>query len=228
MPILAELPVQPPEPMGWQAPADMPALVDMLAPPAGLLDLSWQARLAKADQPLRGAYLVPGWPPYSPSLCVVAPAADVRAAAWLAYKSRLAGLLIDDVLDWRGNPLDAGDGGASGLFYPGSVAGLQEVLPSVRLKRLRRGLQDLAYLWLLQQRGQPGIAQTASDCLARYAASAAAGDNYLDARLDGWSSAPADWELARRLLGQEAQALDSPRRRREPKPAGPAAGVGAL
>ena len=37
------------------------------------------------------------------------------------------------------------------VFYPGALAGIQGVLPSVRLKRLRRGLQDIAYLWLLQQ-----------------------------------------------------------------------------
>ena len=39
--------------------------------------------------------------------------------------------------------------------------------------------------------------------MTRYAGLAAAGDNYLDPRLDGWVQNPQTWRMARRLLAEE-------------------------
>jgi hypothetical protein len=96
-----------------------------------------------------------------------------------------------------------GGDGQTRLFYPGSMAGADGILPSVRLKRLRRGLEDIAYLWILRQRGRAETASAVINSLVHYGGLEAAGDNYLDPRLDGWAVDPALWELARRLLAQE-------------------------
>jgi hypothetical protein len=40
------------------------------------------------------------------------------------------------------------------IFYPGSKFGYDGPIPSVRLKAVRRGLQDFEYLRLAEQRGR--------------------------------------------------------------------------
>jgi hypothetical protein len=39
------------------------------------------------------------------------------------------------------------------LLYPGSYVNVRGVLPSIRMKQIRRGMQDYEYFWLLAQRG---------------------------------------------------------------------------
>jgi len=194
--ILTRLPPNPPAATGWRAPAAFAEWVQMVAPPAHLLDPDRQVVAPSSDQPLAGAYLGPGRPPYMPPMEVGASAADVRAIPWLAMRGRLRGLVLADVLGFDG-------GSTTGLFYPGKSVGLDEVLPSVRLKRLRRGMQDAALLRLLIQRGGGQAAQRVLYLMARYVGLQAAGDHYLDARLHGWANAPAAWEQARQLLAAE-------------------------
>ncbi len=203
-PILCPLPLDPPALTGWAVPQDLPELADWLAPPGELLDPS-----AEAGGP-RAQYLVPGTPPYAPSLALFADPADARALAWLADRYALAGLWLGEVLDWQANPFRTGGQAHGGLFYPGPFVGLQEVLPSARLKRLRRGLQDAAYLDLLRRRGRPALADGLARTMARYVGLDAAGDHYLDARLDGWVRPAQSWALARRLLAEEVLATVRP------------------
>jgi hypothetical protein len=114
------------------------------------------------------------------------------------------GKAMQPVQPQPGKAVPPDDGtGQTRLFYPGSMAGTDGVLPSVRLKRLRRGLQDIAYLWILRQRGRAQTASAVINSLVHYGGLEAAGDNYLDPRLDGWAVDPALWALARRLLAQE-------------------------
>lgn len=201
--ILSDLPPQPPEETLWKPTEDFSQLFDMLAPPAHMLDPKLQKTLARDGAPLRGAYLAPGLPPYMPSLDVIASPADVRAIPWLAARDGLTGLLIPDVLNWQGNPYEVAPRNEPRLFYPGNFAGLNAVVPSVRLKRLRRGLQDASYLWLLRQRGRQTVGTAITNSLARYVGLEGCGDNYLDPRLEGWAADAKSWENARRLLAEE-------------------------
>ena len=45
------------------------------------------------------------------------------------------------------------------LIYRGGPVGLDEPVPSIRLKALRRGLQDYVYFWLLDKAGQGNAAR---------------------------------------------------------------------
>ena len=208
-PILTPLPPRPPKLTGWQVPDDFASLADAIACPGQYLDPGPDAPAAGAA-PLVGTWLSPGMPPYLPSLGVIATPADVRAIPWFAMKYRCAGLFLPEVMSWPDDPFATPAGAETRLFYPGKVAGIEGVLPSIRLKRLRRGLQDVAYVWLLRQRQRGGLADAIVHSMTRYAGRRAAGDNYLDPRLDGWVQDAATWQLARRLLAEEVQAAVRP------------------
>jgi hypothetical protein len=211
-PILCQLPPVAPPGSPWRVPGDLRRFVDILAPPGDVLDPPLAASAARAEHPLAGVWLAPAAPPYLPSLGVIAKPADVRAMAWFGMKYGCTGLFLPDVLHWSADPFAPVAGSETRLFYPGTIAGIEEPLPSVRLKRLRRGLQDIAYLWVLNKRQRAGVARAMVNSLVRYAGLAAAGDNYLDPRLDGWVGDGQTWVLARRILAEEAQAVVSPER----------------
>ncbi len=209
-PILTTLPPSPPAPTGWRAPRGFMQLADMFAPAGEWFDPDLGGRMSSEAHPLAGLWLSPGQPPYLPNLGVIASPADARALPWFAVKYRCRGLFLPEVLNWSGE-LTAGPAGAqTRLFYPGTIAGLDEVLPSVRLKRLRRGLLDAAYLSLLKDRQRMGVAMAATNAMVRYAGQVAGGDHYLDPRLDGWTTDGESWRMLRRLLAEEIQTLVHP------------------
>ncbi len=215
MPVLCPLPLEPPEQTRWTAPPNLDELADMRVPPGHFLPpLKDKNRPAK-KQPLTGTWLSCGKPPYVPSMSIVAPAADMRAMPWFAMKYKCRGIFLPEVIPphhkWArpGETTPAADSCVS-LFYPAGESDGKTVLPSIRLKRLRRGLQDAAYLWLLRQRGRAGIADAIINTMARYAGLDATADHYLDARLDGWVRDPRAWQLARRLMAEEIQAAIHP------------------
>ena len=212
-PILSELPADPPRGAGWKVPGDFAQFASIVAPPSEWLAPSYKPPPAGAKGFLYGTWLAPGFPPHFPSLGVLAGAADLRAIPWLALKYGCPGLLVPEVLDWGEAPFSAAASTQTTLFYPGDVAGVEGVLPSVRLKWLRRGLQDLAYLQVLRQRGEGDVVRRVTDALVRYAGVEAAGDYYLDARLDGWVRDAAVWTVARRILAEEAQQAVNPAER---------------
>ncbi|HET6427155.1 MAG TPA: hypothetical protein VFJ30_02010 [Phycisphaerae bacterium] len=205
-PLLSRLPASPPALTGWTPPADFRQFADVLAPPGEWLDPDAAPPDAEPPGPLKGLWVCPGTPPYFPSLGVIAGPCGVRAIAWFAMKYRTRGVFLPEVLNWSGQDLFGLVAGAeTRLFYPGTAAGIEGVLPSVRLKRLRRGLQDAAYLRVLRQRGSGEIADAVIEAMARYAGLHAAGDHYLDPLLDGWVTDPAAWEMGRRILAEEIQ-----------------------
>ncbi len=209
-PVLSQLPAAPPAESLLKPPANFAQEVSILAPPAQWMDPSVAAKLPRADNPLRGLWLTPGMPPYLPGLSVSSTPADVRALAWFASKYKCTGLFLPEVLNWTPDAFISPAGAETRLFYPGRSAGIDGVLPSVRLKRLRRGLQDAAYLWVLKQRGRGTIADVITDSMVRYAGLDATGDNYQDVRLGGWVADGPTWEMARRLLAEEVQSAVHP------------------
>ncbi len=213
LPALAQLPPAAPGGATWTVPDAYRTQTDIYALPGQWLQPDLGASAASPTHPLRGAWLSPGAPPYVPTLGLLASGPDVRALPWIAAKYDCRGLFLPDVLNWSpaGSPYSP-EGAETRLFYPGSPAGLQTVLPSVRLKRLRRGLQDAGYLWILRQRGRGAVADGIVNALIHYAGQAAIGDHYLDPRLDGWSQDQAAWRQARKLLAVEATAAVHPDR----------------
>ncbi len=205
-PILSRLPVKLPKLTTWKVPEDLADLTDIFAPPGQWLDPS-SISPPSDEHPLRGTWICPGLGPYIPPLGVLAGPADIRALPWFAMKYNCSALLLPEVLNWSGDMLSSPAGSDTRWFYPGSIIGLQQVLPSVRLKRLRRGLQDLGYLWLLKTRRRPAIADSVIQALTRYAALDACGDHYLDPRLHGWVRDGRTWEMARKVLAEEVNAV---------------------
>jgi len=201
-PILSQLPISPPALTRWRPGADFASLSDIRAARGEYFDHRTTA--SSSTHPLSGSWLAPGTAPYVPSLGVIATGADVRSIPWFAMKYNCRGLFLPEVLHWAGrDPFAEPAGAQTRLFYPGTRLGVKAVVPSVRLKRLRRGLQDIAYLWLMRQHGRHAAAESIINAMARYAGLDSAGDNYLDPRLDGWVQNPETWRMARKLLAEE-------------------------
>jgi hypothetical protein len=84
---------------------------------------------------------------------------------WLGYKYEADGICFWNATDWGDWDTDAAPAdpytnaggryrGFSMIFYPGAKFGYDGPIPSVRLKTLRRGLQDFEYLRLIEQSGR--------------------------------------------------------------------------
>jgi hypothetical protein len=162
--------------------------------------------------PLAGEWLRPGDMPFVGTCAPPAEPVDVRVLPWLAMKLGCKGILLGDVLGWDqpgGTALPSTH--SQRLFYAatGQAGGwnytTDRIYASARLKRLRRGLQDMAYLWVLRRRGRAATAEDMRDLLVRYAGAQAAGDNADDGRLNGWVTSPTSWLTARRLLAEECE-----------------------
>jgi hypothetical protein len=195
-PIVSSLPIDLPHRTDRQVPEAFPSAVDVLASPIHWLSPSAARRRG------RRLWLRPGAVPYGPPIGPPASPADVRAWPWMVDRYAAEGLLLPRVLGPVGDePADASTAPAL-LDHRASVAP-DAVLPTVRLKHLRRGIQDACYLWILRRRGRAGTADALAQALLRYAGLDAAGSNYLDPRLAGWVRDPRAWQQARRILAQE-------------------------
>jgi len=209
-PILTELPACPPTRQMLAVPSDFRQLADAYVPPGQWLDPR-QAPPDSVDRhKLAGLWLAPGMPPFVPPVGVLASPGDTRAMCWLVAKYSCRGLFFPDVLNWASTGHKPFGEGQLRFFYPGSTVGVDGVVVSASLKRHRRGMQDIAALWILQQRQRPGIAAALVNAMARYAGAEAAGDNYQDARLYGWVSRPEIWDQASTLLAKEVQSAVHP------------------
>ena len=80
---------------------------------------------------------------------------DVRVWAWLAFLRQAGVVLWDQTLPQQESPLESTDAGQVAWFYPGSWYGVDQPVPTMQLKWLRRAQQDYEYLWLSKERGEP-------------------------------------------------------------------------
>jgi hypothetical protein len=80
---------------------------------------------------------------------------DVRLWAWLAFLRKQSTVVLwGNALPSAAGPTQPADPNGLIWFYPGSWFGVDEPVPSIQLKWLRRAQQDYEYLWLAKQRGQ--------------------------------------------------------------------------
>lgn len=90
------------------------------------------------------------------------PLMHYRIAPWLNRRYGITGLLYWSVCHWDDrNPWDDPGfrvtyQGEGSLFYPGSDAGIDGPIASMRLKNLRDGMEDYEYFALLAERGGAG------------------------------------------------------------------------
>jgi hypothetical protein len=79
---------------------------------------------------------------------------DVRLWAWLAFLRQAQVIGWDGALPHSQTPDEAADPNDLTWFYPGEWFGVDQPVPTIQLKWLRRAQQDYEYLYLAKQRGQ--------------------------------------------------------------------------
>jgi hypothetical protein len=79
---------------------------------------------------------------------------DVRTWAWLAFLRRCSVIGWDGALPHSKSAPEPADPNDVTWFYPGRWFGIDEAVPTVQLKWLRRAQQDYEYLYIADQRGQ--------------------------------------------------------------------------
>ncbi|MCH7838806.1 MAG: DUF4091 domain-containing protein, partial [Planctomycetes bacterium] len=194
-------------PYGWvdYAVPDLQDQVDIWAPPAQFFDVD-AMRGQRAEG--RQTWLGVDRPPFSGSISIYAPPTFVRVLAWQARQLGADALDLGRINRWpdgRGaaEPVDCIRADPNVLLYPGAAFGLNEPVASVRLKQLRRSMQDAAYLRLLSEHGLEHIGKTVQESLAPYAGSSAYRTHFADGRPIGWVDDPMLFETARRVMAQE-------------------------
>ncbi len=209
IPLIAHLPGRSLRGLGWHnAPTAELGEVAIWAPPANWFEPAVMTRQRLNQQQ---TWFVPGTPPYSPSLAIEAPATDAVLLPWQAYRYGAEGIWLEHAgrnpvggaeRDRAAGPVVALD--EAGLVYPGEPFGLtDQPAPSRRLKRLRRGLQDVELLTLLARGGRAFLAKSLADQVIAWAFTDACISDLQTTRAAGWpvdASIPA---LARVLVLQE-------------------------
>ncbi|MFO0839716.1 MAG: hypothetical protein U1D55_14470 [Phycisphaerae bacterium] len=199
MPFVAHLPARSLRGLGWHNAPDVQGVeAGIWAPPAGWLEPS-----AIAQQRALGhaGWLMPDHPPFAPALAPYSPAVDAALIAWIAARYQLGGVWIEHAAEFarRGGLEPAGS-----LLAPGTLYGLRDTpVPTVRLKRLRRGQQDFELLRMLDQSGKSLLARRTIEQVVRYACLEACDRSLLSVRDTGWTRDPATLALARVLVARE-------------------------
>ena len=210
---------------GWR---DAPTIeipdVSIWAPSAMWFEPEQMARERKLT---RQTWFIPDEPPYSGSLAVEAPVNDARILPWQAYRYGLDALWIENASQSTASlPPTSTERpwSTAPLVYPAAEFGLREAgpIPSVRLKRLRRGLQDYELLRLLEANGEKLLAQRLAEQVVRWAGTDACNENLLATKETGWPQQPTDLRLARILILRELVSTF------EPDPAARASQIASL
>ncbi len=144
---------------------------------------------------------------------------------WIAWRYRLDTLFLYNMTEWSyfrldkkrdqpwsdyprdiwTNPLNQSwqTNNQGVLIYPGHKIGFEGVIPSIRLKQIRRGMQDYEYLWLASQKGKRAQADAVAKKLVPKALhEAAPGWGIPHNGLGAWERDPRAWDRARRDLAR--------------------------
>lgn len=204
---MARLVPQDMAPFGWfeHCHEDLTSLVDVWATPARYQHAPTLGRLQTLG---KWTWLVPDRPPFSGSTAIEAPPIQSRSLPWHAFLQGHDAVLLDRVTDWPRDlfdkPIrDRGQSSDGWLVYPGTMFGLDEPVPSVRLKQLQQGLQDYCRLRLLSENGRAKTAQLVAASLIKAAGTDAYGDNYQDGLPGRRIDDPELWESAKSIVDGE-------------------------
>jgi hypothetical protein len=203
--LMAHLPAESLRSLGWfEAPTIDISGVGVWAPPAMWYEPEAMQRARGQGQK---TWLMPDCPPYSASLAVEAPATDARVLPWQAYRYGAAALWVEHAAEFGPDVPTATalrSWAGPGLLCSGEPFGIRDrPLPSVRLKRLCRGLQDYELLKLLEANGKSLLAHQLAEQIVRWACTAACLDNLVTCKESGWPRDPGILALARTLMLQE-------------------------
>ena len=122
-------------------------------------------------------------------------ASKLRAGSWTLWE-----LDFNSLRAWQYPETYEKENGSGMLVYRGETMGLDEPIPSIRLKGLRRGSQDYEYFWLLSQaKGGSQIADEAVNSIVHgpFAEKTSVGAPGM------WVHDPDEWDRMRVRLGDE-------------------------
>ncbi len=129
---------------------------------------------------------------------------------WIAWGYRLDTLFIYLGTAWNTDDIWTegvnhgwGTNSQGVLFYPGLKWGVKEVLPSVRLKAMRRGMQDFEYMWMLREAGRGEEADAIVKGIIKAALDDAAVPDDGHYGPGKWERDPEKWLAARKALAAE-------------------------
>lgn len=92
------------------------------------------------------------------------------------------------------------------LMYPGQYVGIKGVVPSIRMKQIRRGMQDYEYFWLLAQKGQAAKADELCKSIMPAALGDATGQQFKENYGPGpWERDPRKWAKVRQTAAEILQ-----------------------
>ena len=204
LPVVALLPPQDLRPYGWDGYpwVDLGGRIDIWCPPAQFFNPD------EFDQPkFRNArkWLQLDRPPFSGSISLAGSDTDARVIPWQAARLNAEAVLLPETNNWTDDydvrsTLEQMSQAAPPLILPGRLCGQDSPLPTVRLKMLRRGMQDLAYLRLCRERGLQKTAEIIQRSLCRFAGAEAYGAHFEAGRFESWCHDPFWWSHARALM----------------------------
>jgi len=146
---------------------------------------------------------------------------------WIAWRYKLDTLFLYNMTEWSyfrldrvqkpwgnlprniwTNPLNQSwqTNSQGVLLYPGDYVGVKGVIPSIRMKQIRRGMQDYEYFWLASEKGQKARAEEVAKRIipkALHEAAAGIGDNFYGK--GQWNRDPRNWAAARTELAKTIQ-----------------------
>jgi hypothetical protein len=121
-----------------------------------------------------------------------------QAYVWAAWKYGTNGVVFDNV---NGRADDEGASTRNGLIYSAKTFNSEKPLGSIRLKLLKRGLDDVAYLRALEKGGQKELADWMGRNLVRFAFTDASDGSLWTLRTDGLCNNDRAWMLPRLIAG---------------------------
>lgn len=199
------------EQFGWhdQSHVDLKPIVDIWATPARY---DHPPTLKKLQTLGKRTWFYPDNPPYSGSLAIEAPLVQARSLPAQAFLLNHGAMIVQKTTDWPKavveSPIEDDDQASdSWLIYPGEPFGLSEPVPSMRLKELQQGLGDYRRMQQLDKRGRGETAKLVSRSLIKAAGTETYGNNYQDPLLNRRVDDPEAWDLARRILDDELDAV---------------------
>ncbi len=200
-------------PYGWPdfPHGDFSDAVDIWMPPAQFYDFQIMTEERRKG---RRTWMTADRPPFSGSTMIHASSVNTRVLPWQADGLGAQAISIGSVNAWPAtsgpSPDDCVRVDPHVLLYPGRAFGLDEPVPSVRLKNLRQGAQDAAYFRLLREHGLEHVVIALRDSLSIYAASDAFRTHFADGRPAGWAEDAQLYDAAREIMADELVRAASP------------------
>lgn len=195
------------QPFGWidYPYTDLSSYVDIWSPPAQFFDVKTMTEIRAKKSP---TWITLDRPPYSGSTSIFAPSTYTRVLSWQAERLGAEAVRMGTVNRWpeykmNPTPQECIEHDSNVLLYPGAIFGLSHPVTTIRLKHLRRSLQDAAYRSLLDTHGLSHISQALSKAISPYAGSDAYGTHFADGRKPGWLNQPWQYELARNIMAEQ-------------------------